>query len=76
MKKRAASAEKSEDNDVSAAWQWCKGLITLYKDGSAIRPKSRCTDTRLNTSFSKKAAGAIDRRSLTEYGGVSFGAEW
>lgn len=75
MKKRAASAEESEDNDVSTARQWCKGLITLYKDGSAICPKSRRTDTRLNTSFSKKAVGAIDRRSLTEYGGVSFGAE-
>lgn len=75
MKNRAASAEESEDNDVFAAWQWCKGLITAYKDGSVIRPKSRRTDTPLNMSFSKKAAGAIDRRSLTEHRGVSFGAE-
>lgn len=75
MKNRAASAEESGDNDVLATWQWCKGLITPYRDGSVICPKSQRTDTRLNTSFSKKASGAIDRRSLTEYRGVSFGAE-
>lgn len=76
MKNRAASTEESEDNCVFAAWQWCKGLITPYKDGSVICPKSRRTDTRLNTSFLTKASGAIDRRSLTKYRGVSFGEKW
>lgn len=52
-----------------------EGLVVPYKDGSVIGPKSRRTDTRLNTSFLKKASGAIDRRPLGEYRGVSFGVE-
>lgn len=72
---RAASTEGSEDIDVLAAWQWRKGLIIPYKDGSVICPKSRRTDTRLNTSFLKKVSGIIDRRPLREYRGVSFGEE-
>lgn len=75
MKNIEASAEDSKDNDVVAAWQRCKGLITAYKDGSVICPKSRRTDTQLNTSFSTKASAAIDRHSLTEHRGVSFGEE-
>lgn len=75
MKNRAASAEEREDNDVLAACQWCKGLITPYTDGSVICPKSRCTDTPLNTSSSKKPSAAIDGHALTEYRAVSFGAE-
>lgn len=73
--KRTASPEVSEDIDVWAAWQWRKGLIMPHKDGSVICPKSPRTDTRLNTSFLRKASGAIDRRPLGEYRGVSFGVE-
>lgn len=62
MKKRASSIEEGEDNDVVAAWQWWKGLITAYKDGSVICPKSP-TRSSIRLSLRRRLVPSTDTLS-------------